>query len=63
MSATVPTANETKAAMTGLPAVLASRALMAACIGSTAPSASAITINNRRDCMIKINEDERVMLY
>ena len=48
----VPTAKETNAAITGFPAVLASLELIAACIGSTAPNASAIAINKRRDCMI-----------
>ena len=53
-----PTAKDTNAAITGLPAVLARRALMAACIGSIAPNARAIAINSSLDCMgdIKIRE-------
>jgi hypothetical protein len=50
----VPTAKETKAAITGFPAVLASLELIAACIGSTAPNARAIAINKKRDCILAI---------
>ncbi len=47
----VPTAKDTNADMTGLPAVFASLELIAACIGSIAPNASAIKMNNSRDCI------------
>ena len=53
ISAMVPTAKETKADITGLSAVLASRELIAACIGRIAPNASAIIINNGRDCILR----------
>ena len=55
----MPTANETNAAITGLSEVLASLELMAACIGSIAPSASAIKINKTRDCISGINDQEQ----
>jgi hypothetical protein len=50
----VPTAKDTNADIMGLPAVFASRELIAACIGRTAPNASAIIINNSRDCIEKL---------
>ncbi len=53
----VPTAKDTNADMTGLPAVFASRELIAACIGNTAPNASAIIINNRRDCILRWGQE------
>ena len=59
----VPTAKEINAAITGFPIDFANRALIAACNGRTAPSASAITINSSRDCMRRIENPPSNYLF